>query len=259
VSGNHLKLLVQKYSKNQHLLTETDVNGEDGMNYTAVEKFVDERVTNLLSNEGEDRRGTIIYLKMMKCAVSAFADVNLTLKERVFNIWYAVFLLRGWKEWLLNQPGYTMENFITANAYTCIEINAHAILQLINYSKNAPELCLPYLANSQHCENFFRYLRSMTSTMCTVVNFSLLDLMNRIRRIDLEQELSSELRDTFAMPEKEHDAKPVSVVPSEEEMAIFVEKARSEAIDDLKKVGIHSTCFSCQLTGTYEDNEPVPL
>jgi len=253
-----LKLLVNKYSKNQHLLTETDINGDDGMNYAAVEKFVDVRVTDLLAKEGEDRTGTIIYLKMMRCAVSAFVDVNLILVDRIFNIWYATFLLRGWKEWLLNHPALATENFITSNAYACIEVNAHAILQIVHYCKDQPELCLPFLANSQHCEKFFRYLRSMTSTMCTVVNFSLKDLMSRIRRIDLEQELSSDLKSTFVMPDKNLNIQPSNSVPNEMEINEIVENARLQAVTDLERVGIFSTCYQCQLTGTYEENEQKP-
>jgi hypothetical protein len=112
------------------MLIETDVNGDDGMKYTAVEKFIDVCVGNLLAAEVSGSEGTILYLKIIRSAVSAFIEVGMQLNQHIYHIWYATFLLRGWKEWVQSQPNLTMENFMTSNAYTCIEHNAHALIHL---------------------------------------------------------------------------------------------------------------------------------
>jgi hypothetical protein len=235
------------------MLTEADVNGDDSMNYAAVEKFIDVRVENLLSAEVPGSDGTILYLKIIRSAVSAFTEPSMEVSQRIYHIWYATFLLRGWKEWIQTQSNLTMENFVTTSAYTCIELNAHALIQLVNKTKDQPELCLPSLCNSQHCESFFRFLRSMTSSLCTVVNFSVLDVLNRIRRVALEEELSFDLKEKFTMPHKNIQLIPPSQLPDLVEINEIVENARTKAISDLKGVGITSNCYAFQLTGNIEE------
>lgn len=50
-------------------------------------------------------------------------------------------------------------------------------------SDKSPESLMPWLFSSQPCERFFRQTRSMTSTYSTIVNFDMLDLLNRQLRI----------------------------------------------------------------------------
>jgi hypothetical protein len=59
-SGSHLKILVKSISKAQHLLTEADLDGVDGINYAAAEKFADIRVQNCLANNVPGSGGTIL-------------------------------------------------------------------------------------------------------------------------------------------------------------------------------------------------------
>ena len=77
----------------------------------------------------------------------------------------------------------------------CIEFNAHAIIILIiilrdYYGKE--KAYLPWLRGSQSCEKAFRAARSMSSTFSTIINFSMLGLMRRIHRLQLQSELQAE-------------------------------------------------------------------
>jgi hypothetical protein len=252
-SGNHLKLIVRNHSKDQHQLTETDINGSDSMNYAAVEKMFHERVSKLLELKISNSKGTVLYLKIMKNAVTAFTDLTLTPLERIRRIWYSAFFLRGWRMWVSKTTSVKMENFVTPNAYNCIELNAHSMIILIIKLADDPSSCLIPICNSQHCESYFRFLRSMTSTLCTVVNFTMLDVLNRLRRVALEEELSCDLKDIFIMPHKSSKLMPPDCLPNLDEIAAVVEDARLEAVRDLESAGIVSDCFDCQSYGVSDD------
>jgi homoserine trans-succinylase len=85
----------------------------------------------------------------------------------------------------------------------------------------------------------------MTSSLCTVVNFS---------RVNLEEQLSQDLKETFIMPVKNITEHVRTQLPDETQIQQIVEKARAAAVLDLKNVGIFSNCYSCQLSGTYEED-----
>ena len=55
---------------------------------------------------------------------------------------------------------------------------------------------VPWLYSSQPCEQLFRTTRSLTSTLNTVVNFRIQEIMNRIRRIETLNEIPNELECT---------------------------------------------------------------
>lgn len=101
-------------------------------------------------------------------------------------------MLRIWRYWLQQQPTYNLDkNFITSNCYTCIEINAHTIIQcMVNLeNQKQPELFAPNLFDSQPCESMFRQLRSMSTTFSTVVNCSVLEFIYRVKKIQLQSDI----------------------------------------------------------------------
>jgi hypothetical protein len=95
-------------------------------------------------------------------------------------------------------------NFITSNCYTCVELNAHALVNIICNFRDNPlltnEMFLPYLFSSQPCEKIFRTTRSMTSTLSTVVNYSIKDIMQRLDRIKAINNILHDLKDVFTFP-----------------------------------------------------------
>ena len=79
-----------------------------------------------------DAKGTMMYLRVMKLITESFLNKNLEFLVRIENAWYAVFLLRYWHQWIVLNPDYNLsDHFITSNAYTCVELNAHSLLTLV--------------------------------------------------------------------------------------------------------------------------------
>lgn len=95
------------------------------------------------------------------------------------------------------------------NSYTCIEVNAHSLIITIirKLRSGAHKHFLPWLYNSQPCEKVFRTARSMTSTHSTVVNFSQLELQYRVRRIDVQNEISATLNSDLKFPRSSRSSK----------------------------------------------------
>lgn len=67
----HLHFLVDNFSKDKHLLTKSDLNSVDKMNYRAAEKMCSNEVISLLKSI-PDTDGTAAYLTVMQFIISAF-------------------------------------------------------------------------------------------------------------------------------------------------------------------------------------------
>ena len=133
--GHHLRLLHNTFSKDQHGLREKDINHKDKQNFEAVLRITSDSVMQLLTNV-RDAKGTSYdvasYLRIMKLITESFLNKNLESLVRIENVWYAVFLLRYWHQWIVLNPDYNLsDHFITSNAYTCVELNAHSLLTLV--------------------------------------------------------------------------------------------------------------------------------
>lgn len=120
-------------------------------------------------------------------------DAEVSIEKRIYYLWYSVFFLRLWRAWLLNHDTHSTEhNFITLNAYICVEINAHGMYIVLQHiDNNSFKEFFPYMYGSQPCESFFRLLGSISSTFSTMVNCDFLDAMHRIKKIELLCELAN--------------------------------------------------------------------
>lgn len=108
----------------------TDLNSEDKMNFHAAEKMCSSDVIKLLGNI-ECGEGTATYLEIMQNVLSAYLNKTLNLQQRVYKLWFSVYILRFWR-YAIQKSDYTLQNnFITYNSYMCIELNAIALLKLI--------------------------------------------------------------------------------------------------------------------------------
>ena len=88
---------------------------------------------------------------------------------------------------------YIQHNFITTNAYVCIEVNAHSLLAILIRMRNGDlQSITPWDMGLQSCEHFFWSLRSMTGTFRTIFNFSLLGILQRIHKLSIKGELEVE-------------------------------------------------------------------
>lgn len=188
----HLEYLIENHSKDKHLLTKAILAPMDKMNFESVEKITNPKVISALLQFVSGAKGTAVYLIICRYILDSFLEKNMSPSKRILQIWVAVFFLRIWRSSLHNSREYSIsENFISLNCYTCIEINAHSLIRFTQRcrERNEPHQFLPWYLSSQPCESTFRKLRSMTSTFSTVVNFSVLDVLRRLNRINLLNEI----------------------------------------------------------------------
>lgn len=195
VSSGHLNVLINLVSKDKHLLNLSDLSPKDKMNFASVMKICDPRVWKLLEMNVPGSEGTIAYLRVMYYVLISYLCKTMTIADRIYYAWYSIFFLRLWRAWIKDQPHYSLtNNCITSNTYVCVELNAHTLLNLVFtcIRTNSFECFLPCQFGSQQCESFYRNLRPMTSTYSTVVNFTLLEAIHPIQRIQYQADISVE-------------------------------------------------------------------
>lgn len=186
VSVTHIKLLLRSVSKEIHGLVLSDICPADRQNFGSLQKVMRPRVLNALREHIFDSEATIKYLHICDQVTSSFLD-DICPTERIYRIWNALFFLRAWKKWLIQSEYDADDNFITVFTYSCVEINAHMLIYIIQKLRcsNQSDLFLPDLFSSQPCEHIFRQMRSMGTTNYTKITFNLFELLHMISRVDL--------------------------------------------------------------------------
>lgn len=192
IKMQHLVYLLANFPKDRHELTVTILNPIDRQNFASVKRMCDTKVISLLRGEVLGGEGTALFLEMAKNIIDSYMDKTLAPLDRVQKIWYSLFIIRIWREFVTKSRKYTLkDNFLTMNCYACIELNAHALIQIMCYLRDngMESLFLPHLFSSQQCESTFRLLRSLTSTYSTVTNFTAKEAINRIDKIELQNQI----------------------------------------------------------------------
>ena len=153
----HLQYLANNVDKDKHGLTARCIDQKDKQNFDNVAMLVSHDVTNSLEDckKVMGTQGTIFYLQIMRDVRDAFLDKSLSPIMRIFLMWKTIFVLRIWRTWL-DENGYPQsEHFITPNAYTCIGINGHMLVNIALRVANGllpPESLRVWKAGSQSCE-----------------------------------------------------------------------------------------------------------
>ncbi len=125
----HFQMIVKLYGKEKHGLRTRDIDHRDKQNFDAVGHLIK---ASYLLDDLPDAVGTNYYINVMKSVVDSYLDKSLSPKQRIEEAWYAVFFLRYWRQWILQHPNFTLQkNFISSNAYMCVEINAHSLIAMI--------------------------------------------------------------------------------------------------------------------------------
>ena len=145
-----------------------------------------------------DAKGTLLYLDMIKHIVDSYLSKKSSPLRCIRHAWYAVYFCRYWRYWLLHNPNYTLQNnFITSNAYCCIELNAHALIIFLITLRDSDNKCdkkiFPCLLGSQPCEKAFRAMRSMSGIFSTIINFSMLGFLRKLHRMHIQLKLEGEM------------------------------------------------------------------
>lgn len=133
VSIVHIKMLLEKVSKEIHGLVYSDIVPEDRQKFSSLEKLMQKRVSDALKKYVADSKGTVMYLELCKQITSSYLEDDLEPLERIYRIWHAVYFLRSWREWIKSKENECTlsENFISKNLFLCAEINAHSLIYLI--------------------------------------------------------------------------------------------------------------------------------
>lgn len=254
VSFHHFKDVINDYTKDKHSLCLFDINHNDKMNVKSAIKLCSIQVHDLL-NKSPEREATAVFVSMMNNVANSFMNEDLAPLERINCIWRTNFILKIWWRWLVDNHYDLKTNFISSNAYMCVELNAHAMISAIIYFRNngIPESFLPWLLDSQSCEEFFRAVRLLTSTYSTLVNFSMLELLHKINRVNFQSEIVSQLHDDFEFPREQkreinsniaQDNLKHMNLPTDQEMLKTIKLAFEEAFDVTKMLGMEFKCFS---------------
>ena len=193
-SSAHFKIITSLHGKDVHGLRRRDLDCKDKQNFAAIEHLI--KAASLLDSK-PDAVATKQYLEIVNSSVNSYLDRSYSPRKRLEEIWYAVFFLRYWRQWIIQQRSMTVrDNFITNNCYMCVELNAHSLLAYIITIRDSfpdlPECFTPWIMGSQSAEKMFRSLRSISSTFSTIVNFSMLGMLQRLHKLGIKEDLESE-------------------------------------------------------------------
>lgn len=242
VSIVHIKTLLQMVPKEIHGLVYSDINPEDRQNYNSLQKIMQDRVLNAMKLNVADCDGTIMYLKLCRLITSSFIEPKLAPIERIYNIWYAVFFFRCWKKYIIASDDQSLNaNFISNNSYTCVEINAHNLIEIVRKLRSTGEenLFLTTLFASQPCENIFRMMRSMGTINYTKINFWLNELLHMIARVEiLNKTIYTCKAIEFPRTSKEEAQNILQTLPSDDEIKETIVRAQTHALQEAALFGM---------------------
>lgn len=247
VSAEHLTTLIRNKQKSVHCLNMSDASPVDRQNFASAERITKEKVLIALEKFVKNSEGTIKYLKICRDVTSSFLDHHITPLERILRMFRAVYFLRIWRKFIIASRSQTLgKNFLTKNAYDCIEANAKGLIELIKRfrDENAPNLFIVPIFDSQTCEKTFRQLRSMGTVNFTRINFSLYDLLYMIRRTEVQNDIAyfklAEHEVIFPLSHKRCQKTTVYELPSDHDIIEELKKAKETAVQDALALGMYS-------------------
>lgn len=241
VAVEHLKKIVNDVDKSVHGLNSTDICPKDRQNLKSFEKIIDQRVISALQKNVPNSEATVKYLKLCDDVTSSFLHFDLKPRERLLRMFRSVYFLRIWRKFIVSSQYHNLQNnFISSNAYYCIEINAKGLIELIKRYRTTPHLFLPTIFDSQTCEKTFRQVRSMGTMNFTRINFSIYDLLHMIGRIEALNDIAYvKLCDSVKFPVHDRLKKTkIYELPSDAEIEAILKEAKDIAIEDALDLGM---------------------
>lgn len=136
----------------------------------------------------------------------ALIDKDTDSHKIIYNMIYVCSFCRRWRQYLIDN-GLGATHFLTANVWTCIELNTIFTACLANTGHQR----LISIFNSQPCEQFFR---SLTPSLVTI-NFTTKEAFLKVQHVVAVVLVTNELKD--------------------DENITFVEKLANNAIPDSAK------------------------
>lgn len=273
-SVSHLKILINSVPKAVHSLVYSDICPEDRQNFDSLRKIMRPNVREALAKYVLGSEGTIEFIRICDEITSSLYDDDLSPLERLHRIFRSTYFLRAWRHSIKQSKNNGLnldDNFITRNAYQCVELNAKNLLILIRKfrDENLSKYFHPTIFNSQPCEETFRELRSLGTINFTKVNFTFLELMHLIGRVELMKDIMHFKLAGVGVCFPRNPMHKVNYcqfeLPSDEEIEDTLKQALNAAINDAAKFGINvaaSVIEKCkikqvdvQFNGTNRDTE----
>ena len=168
VHMNHLQLVYDTFSHNEHGLGLDDINRRDRQNWRSVQKLTLLRVHNCLqwlTDGDEDGRRpepslirTLTYLKVVWNYVEIFCSKVRTLYQIIVSAVLVVHFLCIWNNFVLREPRLSLKkNFITRETYQDTIISCHFAVMFISYmGDNFSDVdCRLDLTGSDNVESFW--------------------------------------------------------------------------------------------------------
>lgn len=265
ISNSHLERLLHSLGKDEHQLTATVLNPTDRQNFSSALRICDKNTTDLLEKYIKGSDATTMFLIIMRNYIDAYMNRELSPIERIEKVWYSVFIIRIWRRYILINKKLTLsENFLSSNCYSCLEINAHGLVLILLglREQNAAQFFQPHHFSSQPCEGFYRQIRSFTSTYSTVANCTVKEILGRIHKIQLQNDISDSESKTFVFPKKyvvpaAHETKTPFEIPHPNEIIECIEKCRTKAVKDALTIGlIKKRDINCELKSGVVPGKP---
>ena len=100
-------MLQVSFGKDEHGVRERDINHKDKQNCIAVLNVI--RASPLLDNIPA-AKATKEFINMIQNVIDSYLDKKLSPTEQLEKLWYTVFFLRYWCQWIILHPLYSMEN-----------------------------------------------------------------------------------------------------------------------------------------------------
>lgn len=179
-------------------------------------KYIEKGLENLCF---DDTRAMRLYLRCMRWQYEAFLAADLSPLQRLYRMAYVMFVFRIWRNKISRKS-----NFVSHNCYVCLEINFGGLIILINNLRDNgfDEYFLPFYIQSQHCEGFFRTMRSWAGSQSTKIDGTVLECLSTIRQIHSTQSQALYLTENgYEMPKQGKYDKiksiPVPKLPSNEQ------------------------------------------
>ncbi len=140
------------------------------------------------------------YLRFARHAVLAFLDPTLSPLGRLYSAQYASYFAEGWRIDCQKATDIT-DNFLSANQFACVTLNAESLLLHMLWLISEPELralpFAPHSFSSQQAEEFFRGLRAMFNDP----NFTLEGCLQRTSYVQADALIRSRRANDFVFPQ----------------------------------------------------------
>lgn len=129
--------------------------------------------------------------------------------------------------------------------YVCLELNAHSLVSILLYLKreNQTHSFMPWIYNSQPCENFFRCVRSLTTVFSRVANCSVKEILERMNKMQLLGDISNDATTNFVFPRKLNSSEQTfgstePTLPCKDDIFESIEASKKKAIKDAINIGL---------------------